>query len=92
MSHPQQPADMVDPGVYSGDKFEPGYGLVEGFSWNKADLDASLGVPATMPDLDSFEHTEGMDWSSWNDLLVNYRTGDISGFAGDIDLTGINFE
>ena len=79
-------ADVVGPSAYPGPDHEPEYGFVEGFSWNPADLNASLGIPAMMPDLDSFEYTEEMDWSSWNDLLVNYRTEDSSNFAGDIDI------
>jgi hypothetical protein len=79
---------------YFSSTFEPQFDYVEAFNWNPADLNASLGVnvPAAMPDLESSDYPEEMNWSTWNDLLVSYRTNDTSEFATDIDLSIIGFE
>jgi hypothetical protein len=89
---PQQTTDILSTSGYPSYTVKPGYDLVEGFNWNPADLNASLGVPTMMPDLESFNYTEGMNWSSWNDLLVDYRTDSASGFAGDIDLNNFGLQ
>ncbi|KAJ8106542.1 hypothetical protein OPT61_g9463 [Boeremia exigua] len=59
------------------------------FPWNPADLNVSLGLPPAMPD---FDHTTQMDWSAWNNLVVDFQTNDaddhlpdISTFNFDID-------
>jgi hypothetical protein len=89
---PQKTTNILSTSGYSSYTVKPGYDLVEGFNWNPADLNASLGVPTMMPDLESFNYTEGMNWSSWNDLLVDYRTDSASGFAGDIDLNNFSLQ
>ncbi|KAH6644293.1 hypothetical protein C7974DRAFT_459937 [Boeremia exigua] len=64
------------------------------FPWNPADLNASLGLPPVMPDLAPLEYPEQMNWSTWNDLLVNFQTTnaddhlpDMSTFNFEISLT-----
>jgi hypothetical protein len=89
---PKQSTDISSTSGFPSNKFQPEFDYVEAFNWNPADLNASLGVPATLPDVESFDYTEEMNWSNWNDLLVNYKTGGGNDGAFDIDLTSVSFQ
>lgn len=52
--------------------------------WNVADLNASLGMAAAMPDLVPLDYPEEMNWSTWNDLFVDFKTNDINIYPPDI--------
>ena len=59
------------------------------FDWNPADLNASLGMPAVIPELAPFDYPEEMDWSTWNNLLVDFQTNDNDVYPPD--MTTFNF-
>ncbi|OSS54283.1 hypothetical protein B5807_00025 [Epicoccum nigrum] len=42
--------------------------------WNRADLNASLGLQDVIPDLALFDYPVEMNWSSWNELLIDSKT------------------
>ncbi|UPX10427.1 uncharacterized protein EKO05_0001088 [Ascochyta rabiei] len=54
------------------------------FVWNAADLNASLGIPVVMPDLDPLDYPEDMNWSTWDNLLVDFQTNDNTVYPPDI--------
>lgn len=44
------------------------------FQWNQADLNASIGIPSGVQELVSLDFSEDMNWSNWNDLIVDLQT------------------
>ena len=61
-----------------------GFNQLAALNWNPADLNASLGMPPTMPDLNPQDYPEQMDWSSWNNLLVDFQTNDTDIYPPDM--------
>jgi hypothetical protein len=54
------------------------------FHWNPADLNASIGLPPIMPDLAPLDYPEEMNWSSWNNLLVDFQTNEYNAYPPDV--------
>jgi hypothetical protein len=54
------------------------------FDWNAADLNASLGMPAVIPDLAPLDYPEEINWSTWNSLLVDFQTNDNDVYPPDM--------
>lgn len=60
------------------------------FPWNAADLNASLGLPPAIPDLAPSDYPEQLDWSSWNNLLVDFQTNSVDEYLPD--MSTFNFD
>lgn len=54
------------------------------FDWNAADLNASLGMPTVLPDLAPLDYPEEMNWSTWNNLLVDFQTNETTIYPPDV--------
>ncbi|KAJ4367726.1 hypothetical protein N0V86_009847 [Didymella sp. IMI 355093] len=60
------------------------------FDWNSADLNASMGIPPEMPDLAPLDYPEEMNWSTWNNLLVDFQTDDTTAYPPDMSTFSFN--
>ena len=60
------------------------------FDWNPADLNASIGLSPVMPDLAPLDYPEEMNWSSWNNLLVDFQTNDSDMYPPDMATFAFN--
>ncbi|KAJ4359157.1 hypothetical protein N0V95_002409 [Ascochyta clinopodiicola] len=71
--------------VENAKTYEPmGVDHLAAFDWNASDLNASLGIPAVIPDLTPLNYPENMDWSTWDNLLVDFQTNDNTVYPPDI--------
>lgn len=61
-----------------------GSGNPSAFQWNTADLNASLGIQPVLPDLAPFDYQEEMNWSTWNDLFVDFQTNSTDVYQSDV--------
>jgi len=52
-------------------------------------LNASLGLQDVIPDLALFDYPEEMNWSSWNELLVDSKTNNTD--VSQAELSQLNF-
>ena len=57
---------------------------LDGLDWNTADLNASLGLQDVIPDLALFDYPEEMNWSNWNELLVDSKTNNTDIFQAEL--------
>jgi hypothetical protein len=57
---------------------------LDGLDWNTADLNASLGLHDVIPELALFDYPEEMNWSSWNELLVDSKTNNTDVFQAEL--------
>jgi hypothetical protein len=60
------------------------------FDWNPADLNVSMGIPPEMPDLAPLDYPEEMNWSTWNNLFVDFQTDDTTAYPPDMSTFGFN--
>lgn len=60
------------------------------FDWNAADLNASLGMEPIMPDLAPPDYPEEMNWSTWNNLLIDFKTNDATFDSPDMSNLGFD--
>lgn len=58
--------------------------------WNPADLNASIGMPPVLPDLAPSDYPEEMNWSSWNNLLIDFQTNDSNAYPPNMFELGLN--
>lgn len=81
-----QPSEVANP---SGDELLGG-DFVHSSDWNTFHQDdVNIGLLPTIPDMAPLDHSENMNWSSWDDLLVDFQTQDPNSIPVDISGFGL---
>ncbi|KAJ4374842.1 hypothetical protein N0V83_001920 [Neocucurbitaria cava] len=62
----------------------------ESFQWNTAELDVGAGLTSDIPDMVPLEYPDQMDWSKWDNLLVDFQTQDTNEVPTDLSAFDFN--
>lgn len=71
---------------------QPSTNISQSFNWNIVDFNASLGNSIGMEDLTPLNYPEQINWSTWDNLLVDFQTSSNDDMAMDFSTFNIGLQ
>jgi hypothetical protein len=71
---------------------QPSTNPLQSFDWNVVDFNASLGNAVGMAELAPLNYPEQMNWSTWDNLLVDFQTSSNDDMAMDFSTFNIGLQ